>query len=350
MKIGMLAPVAWRTPPEHYGPWERVAGLLTEGLVAAGHEVTLFATGDSVTTATLDAVVPHGYAEDPALDGRVQEALHIAHALDRSGEFDLVHSHLDWLPLAFAAAWRAPLVTTVHGFSGPAILPAYRAGLEVPGVAHLVAISDADRHPALDYTATVHHGIDLSELTATTDAGDALMILGRIHPDKGTADAIAIARATGRPLLIAGIIHDQRYFDEQVAPHVDGDRVRYLGSIGADARNRALGSVAALLHPIHFDEPFGLSVVEAMACGTPVIAYRRGSMAEVIDDGVTGFAVAGLEQAIDAVPAAVALDRRAVRATAERRFGVARMVEEYVAVYRRILSGSRGRGRPRLTP
>lgn len=339
MKIGMLAPVAWRTPPEHYGPWERVAGLLTEGLVAAGHDVTLFATGDSVTTATLDAVVPHGYAEDPALDGRVQEALHIAHALERSGEFDLVHSHLDWLPLAFAAAWRAPLVTTVHGFSGPAILPAYRAALAVPRTAHLVAISDADRHPALDYTATVHHGIDLSEFTATTDPGEALMILGRIHPDKGTADAIAIAHATGRPLLIAGIIHDQRYFDEQVAPHVDGERVRYLGSIGADARNRALGSVAALLHPIHFDEPFGLSVVEAMACGTPVIAYRRGSMAEVIDDGVTGFAVAGLAEAIAAVPDAVALDRGAVRGTAARRFGVARMVDEYVAVYRRILRG-----------
>ena len=133
MKIGMLAPVAWRTPPTHYGPWERVAGLLTEGLVAAGHDVTLFATGDSITTATLDAVVPHGYAEDPALDGRVQEALHVAHALARSGEFEIVHSHLDWLPLAFAAAWRAPLVTTVHGFSGPAILPAYRAALAVPG-------------------------------------------------------------------------------------------------------------------------------------------------------------------------------------------------------------------------
>lgn len=338
MKIGMLAPVAWRTPPEHYGPWERVAGLLTEGLVAAGHEVTLFATGDSITTATLDAVVPHGYAEDDGVDGRVQEALHIAHVVERSAEFDIVHSHLDWLPLAFAAAWRAPLVTTVHGFSGPQIVPAYRAGLALPGTAHLVAISEADRHPSLDYVATVHHGIDLSEFTATTAAGDALMILGRIHPDKGTADAIAIARAAGRPLLIAGIIHDQRYFDEEVAPHLDGDRVRYLGSIGATERDSALGSVAALLHPIHFDEPFGLSVVEAMACGTPVIAYRRGSMAEVIDDGVTGFAVGSLEDAVAAVASAVALDRGVVRATAERRFGVARMVKEYVEVYRRILS------------
>jgi glycosyltransferase involved in cell wall biosynthesis len=338
VKIGMLAPVAWRTPPQHYGPWERVAGLLTEGLIAAGHDVTLFATGDSITTATLDAVVPHGYADDDDLDGRVQEALHIAHVLERSGGFDIIHSHLDWLPLAFAAAWRAPLVTTVHGFSGPAILPAYRAGLAVAGTAHLVAISEADRHPSLSYAATVHHGIDLSEFTATTAAGEGLMILGRIHPDKGTADAIAIARAAGRPLLIAGIIHDQRYFDEEVAPHVDGDRVRYLGSIGGAERNLTLGSVAALLHPIHFDEPFGLSVVEAMACGTPVIAYRRGSMAEVVDDGVTGFTVRSLDEAVAAVAPAAALDRRVVRATAERRFGVARMVDEYVEVYRRILS------------
>lgn len=333
----MLAPVAWRTPPVHYGPWERVASLLTEGLVAAGEDVTLFATADSITTAALDAVVPHGYAEDDTLDGRVQESLHIAHAIERSGEFDIVHSHLDWLPLAMAATWRAPLVTTVHGFSGPSILPAYRAGLRVARTAHLVAISQSDRSAELDYIATVHHGIDLTELAPTTTAGDALMILGRIHPDKGTADAIEIARRTGRRLLIAGIVHDQRYFDEQVAPHVDGDRVVYLGSIGSEERSRRLGSVAALLHPIHFDEPFGLSVVEAMACGTPVVAYRRGSMAEVIDDGVTGFAVADLEAAVAAVEPAAALDRAAVRATAERRFGVERMVAEYLAVYRRVL-------------
>ena len=342
MKIGMLAPVAWRTPPVHYGPWERVASLLTEGLVAAGHDVTLFATADSITSATLDAVVPSGYAEDEDLDGRVQEALHIGHAIERSGDFDIVHSHLDWLPLALAGSWRAPLVTTVHGFSGPRILPAYRAGLTVPGTANLVAISEADRHPALDYVATVHHGIDLTEFAATTEPGEALMTLGRIHPDKGTADAIAIARAAGRPLLIAGIVHDQRYFDEEVAPHLDGDRVRYLGSVGGEERSRTLGSVAALLHPIHFDEPFGLSVVEAMACGTPVIAYRRGSMAEVIDDGVTGFCVDDLEAAVSAVAPAAALDRREVRATATRRFGVARMVDEYVAVYRRVLGGRAG--------
>jgi glycosyltransferase involved in cell wall biosynthesis len=333
MRVAMLAPVAWRTPPRHYGPWERVAGLLADGLTARGVEVTLFATADSVTTARLDAVVPRPYGEDPTMDGRVWEALHVAHALSRSDGFDLVHNHLDWLPLAFARSWRAPLVTTVHGFSGPGILPAY-----VAGASDYVAISDSDRSPLLDYVATVHHGIDLAEIELDAVGGDDLVVLGRIHPDKGTADAIEIARRAGRRLLICGIVQDTRYFDEAVLPFVDGDRVRYLGSVGSAERSAVLGGAAALLHPVHFDEPFGLSVVEAMAAGTPVVAFARGSMPELIDDGVTGFVVGGVDEAVAAVERAATLDRRAVRAVAERRFGVERMVDDYLAVYERILA------------
>ncbi|CAN5309356.1 glycosyltransferase family 4 protein [soil metagenome] len=329
----MLAPVAWRTPPRHYGPWERVTSLLTESLVERGVDVTLFATADSVTTATLDAVVPHGYAEDPAMDGRVWEALHVAHVLELSTEFDIVHNQLDWLPLAFSGSWGAPMVTTIHGFSGPAILPAYRAAATTA----FVSISDADRAPDLDYVATVHHGIDIAEFEFRATGGDDLVIFGRIHPDKGTADAIEIARRTDRRLVICGPVHDAEYFSREVEPHLDGDRVSYLGSVGPDERSRVLGGAAVLLHPIHFDEPFGLSVVEAMACGTPVVAYRRGSMAEVIDDGITGFAVTGIDEAVDAVAGAVALDRQVVRDTAERRFGVDRMVDEYLAVYETVL-------------
>ncbi|HET6826518.1 MAG TPA: glycosyltransferase family 4 protein [Amnibacterium sp.] len=329
----MLAPVAWRTPPKHYGPWERVAGLLADGLASRGVEVTLFATADSVTTATLDAVVPHPYGEDPAMDGRVWEAIHIAHALSRSDGFDLVHNHLDWLPLAFARSWAAPLVTTVHGFSGPGILPAY-----VAAASNYVAISDSDRSPLLDYVATVHHGIDLTEIAFDPAGGDDLVVLGRIHPDKGTADAIEIARRAGRRLVICGIVQDEQYFRESVLPHVDGSQVRYLGSVGPEARSAVLGGAAALLHPIHFDEPFGLSVVEAMAAGTPVIAFSRGSMAEIVDDGVTGFVVRGVDEAAAAVPHAAALDRSAIRAVAERRFGVERMVDDYLAVYEQVLA------------
>ncbi len=284
MKIAMLAPVAWRTPPRHYGPWEQVTSLLTEGLVAQGIDVTLFATLDSVTSARLDGVCPNGYAEDPALDGRVWEALHVSHALAHSGEFDLVHNQMDWLPLAFDRFARAPMVTTIHGFSGAGILPAY-----IRSRSSFVAISDSDRAAELDYIATIYHGVDVQQLPFQGVSRDDLVIFGRIHPDKGTAEAIAIARAAGRRLLIGGIVQDERYFTEQVQPHIDGDRVVFLGSVGPTRRAEVLGGAAALLHPIAFDEPFGLSVVEAMACGTPVVAYRRGSMSEVIDVAVTGF-------------------------------------------------------------
>lgn len=335
MKIGILGPIAWRTPPLHYGPWEQVTSLITEGLVARGIDVTLFATLDSKTAAVLDGVSAKGYAEDPAMDGRVWEALHVAHALSRSGDFDLIHNHLDWLPLAFAAHCKAPLVTTIHGFSGRGILPAY---VNARGSSY-VSISNADRARELTYVATVHHGIDLQALPFSAVGGTDLVAFGRIHPDKGTADAIAIARHAERRLVLAGIVQDAAYFREQVEPHIDGDRVVYLGSVGPERRAGVLGAAAALLHPIAFDEPFGLSVVEAMACGTPVITYPRGAMPEVVDQGVTGLLVDGIAAAAAAVHIATALDRATIRRVAERRFGAARMVDDYLAVYQRVMAG-----------
>lgn len=329
----MLGPIAWRTPPRHYGPWERVTSLLTEGLVRRGVDVTLFATADSITTARLQAVAPHGYAEDERMDGRVWEALHVGHALRLSSGFDLVHNHLDWLPLAFAESWQAPMVTTIHGFSGAGILPAYTGAKSA-----FVSISDADRSPDLSYIATVHHGIDMTEFETRVPPGDDLVVFGRIHPDKGIADAIEIARRAGRRLVICGIVQDATYFADHVEPHIDGERVVYRGSVGPAERVDVLGSAAALLHPIHFDEPFGLSVVEAMACGTPVIAYRRGAMPEVVDEQVTGFVVDGLDDAVAVMPGALALDRSAVRERARTRFDVGRMVDNYLRVYRSILN------------
>jgi glycosyltransferase involved in cell wall biosynthesis len=335
MRIAILGPVAWRTPPRHYGPWERVAGLIADGLHARGVDVTLFATLDSETPAKLDGVCPHGYADDPELDGRVWEALHVAHAFARSGDFDLVHNHLDWLPLAFDRLAQAPLVTTIHGFSSPAILPAYERSRSA-----FVSISLADRAPGITYVANVYHGVDFAELPFDPAGADTLVCFGRIHPDKGTAEAIEIAARAGRRLVLCGIVQDERYFAERVEPHIDGDRVEYLGSVGPEQRAEVLGRAAALLHPIAFEEPFGLSVVESMACGTPVIAYARGSMPEVVDDGVTGFLVANAEQAVGAIERAVALERAACRRAAERRFSAERMVDDYVRVYEQVLTGA----------
>jgi glycosyltransferase involved in cell wall biosynthesis len=332
MKVALLGPIAWRTPPRHYGPWELVAGLLADGLAQRGVDVTLFATLDSITLAQLDGVCARPYEEDDEIDGRVWEALHVAHALGRSSDFDLIHNHLDWLPLAFAGLAQAPMVTTIHGFSSPQILPAYRRS----GSA-FVAISDADRRPELDYLATIHHGVDADLLPFSATPGEQLVCFGRIHPDKGTAQAIEIARGVERPLVLCGPVQDARYFAEEVEPHVDGKRVRYLGSVGQADRAAVLGSASCLLHPIAFAEPFGLSVVESMLCGTPVVAYGRGSMPELVEDGVTGVLAHDIGSAIAGVERAVAVDRAVCRAAAMRRFSADRMIDDYIDVYKKVL-------------
>jgi glycosyltransferase involved in cell wall biosynthesis len=332
MRLALLGPIAWRTPPRHYGPWELITGLLADGLAQRGVDVTLFATLDSITLAKLDGICERPYEEDAEIDGRVWEALHVAHALGRSADFDLIHNHLDWLPLAFSGLVRTPIVTTVHGFSSPRILPAYLRSRSA-----FVSISEADRAPELEYVATVHHGVDTTALPFSATPGDDLVCFGRIHPDKGTAQAIEIARGAQRPLVLCGPVQDERYFAEEIEPHVDGDRVRYLGSVGRQERADVLGAATCLLHPIAFAEPFGLSVVESMLCGTPVVAYARGSMPEIVEDGLTGVLAHGVESAVAGVERAVGFDRAACRRTAERRFSVDRMVDDYVDVYESLL-------------
>ena len=333
----MLAPISWRTPPRAYGPWELVTSLLTEALVARGVEVTLFATADSQTAGILDAVVPAPYSEDPSIEPKVWEALHIAHCFEAAARFDIIHNQFDFLPLVFSRLVDTPVVTTIHGFSSPRILPAYRAYQDR---VHYVAISDADRAPNLRYAATIHHGIPLGDFPFVADGGEELLFFGRIHPDKGAAKAIEVARRVGRALTMAGIVQDAGYYDREVAPHLDGAAVRYLGPVGGDLRTHTLGHAAALLHLIDFEEPFGLSVVEALACGTPVIATRRGSMPELIDDGVTGFLVDDLDGAVDAVARLGEIDRAACRAAVAAHFSVDRMADAYLALYQRILGAA----------
>ena len=331
----MLSPIAWRTPPRSYGPWERVVSLLTEGLVERGIDVTLFATGDSITSGRLDYVCPFPYEENPQIDAKVWEALHIAHLFEQAGKFDLIHNHYDFLPLVFSRLVDTPMVTTIHGFSSAKILPVYR---EYQNSSYYVSISNADRSPDLQYLATVYHGIDLEEFTFRDVPGDYLLFFGRIHPDKGTREAIEIARLCGHRLLMAGIIQDKEYFNRQIAPYIDNSNVIYLGSVGPAQRNELLGNALALLHPIHFKEPFGLSVIEAMACGTPVIAFNKGSMPEVIVHQQTGFLVNNVEEACQSISRLNTINRRECRQWVAERFSVQRMVDDYLQVYQTILS------------
>ena len=334
MRIAVLSPIAWTTPPHHYGPWELFASLLTEGLVANGHNVTLFATADSRTGAHLVSTSPTGWSEDPGIEPKVAECLHIASVFERADDFDIIHNGFDFLPLTYSELVETPVVTTIHGFSSDAIVAVYER--YNGGSNFYVAISEANRHPRLRYAATIHHGINPAEFSFRSKAEDYLLFFGRIHPDKGTAEAIEVARRTGRPLIIAGIIQDQNYFAEQIEPHLGGDQVRYVGAVGGEERINLLGGAAALLHLINFDEPFGFSVVEAMASGTPVVAFDRGSMRELIDD-TSGVLAQDLDSAINAVELAVAMDRNGVRRSAVRRFSAAAMVANYEALYRSIV-------------
>jgi glycosyltransferase involved in cell wall biosynthesis len=333
LRIAVLASIAHRTPPRGYGPWEQVASTLAEGLAVRGHDVTLFATADSVTRGRLQAVAPTGYEEDPTLDAKVYEGLHIAAAYERAGQFDVISNQFDFLPLTYSRLVRTPVVTTIHGFSSEEIVPVFQAYQDI---AHYVSISDADRHPSLSYAATIHHGIDVGQFTFREAAGGYLLFLGRIHPDKGTHHAIELARRTGLPLIIAGIIQDVGYFREQVEPHLKEEGISFVGAVGPEERDRLLGGALALVHLIDFAEPFGLSVVESLATGTPVIARRLGSMPELVQDGKTGFLVDDLAAAVAAVQQLPALDRQACRADVEQRFTMDRMVDEYEALFLRI--------------
>lgn len=337
MRIAMLSSIAWRTPPRHYGPWQRVTSLLTEELLRRGHEVTLFATGDSVTAGKLEWVAERGYEEDRDIDPKVWECLHVARCFEKAGRFDLIHNHFDFLPLTYCKLIGIPMVTTIHGFSSERILPVYKA---YNGISRYVAISDADRDPALDYIATIHHGIDIENFTFVETVDDRyLLYFGRIHPDKGAAEAIEIARRAQRRLIMAGIVHDEAYFRERIEPSLDGCNVVYMGSAGPDLRNRLLGNATALLHPINFDEPFGLSVVEALACGTPVIAFRRGSMPEIIEHGKTGFLVSDVGEAVECVNRLGCISRKECRRSVELRMTKEIMADRYCDVYSSVLRG-----------
>ena len=327
-RVAVLAPVAWRTPPRQYGAWETVASNITEGLVGHGWDVTLFATKDSVTGAHLHATVDRGYEEDSAADPKVAEYLHISEAFEHASDFDLIHSHYDFMALTYTRLVRTPVVTTIHGFSSPQIMPVYEKYRD----GYFVSISDSDRAPGLNYLATVYNGIDLS-LYPLQQAGEDLIFLGRIHPDKGVHLAIAVARLSGLPLLIAGIIQDKEYFQKQIEPYLDGRKIRYIGPVDVAGKNELFSRARALLHLNTIPERFGLVLAEANAAGVPVIAMDRGSCREVIEDGRTGFLVGNVNEAVQALKRVSEIDRVACRERVQRCFSIETMVSGYERVY-----------------
>jgi glycosyltransferase involved in cell wall biosynthesis len=335
MKIAILSPIAWRTPPRKYGPWEQVASNITEGLVERGLDVTLFATGDSITKGTLKSVCDQPYAEDDHVDPKVAECLHISSLMEQADRFDLIHNHFDFLPLSYSRLIDTPLVTTIHGFSSPKILPVYK---KYNNSGYYVSISNSDRSPELDYIATVYNGVNANEFTFRSESEDYLLFFGRIHPEKGVFESIQIAKKSKRNLIISGLIQDWNYFDQKVKPFINGNDIIFVGNSGPDTRNSLLGRASALLHPINFDEPFGLSVAEAMLCGTPVIAFNRGSMPELIVDGKTGFLTQNIEQAVEAVRDINRIGRKDCQQWAASKFTTKQMIDGYMDVYNNVLS------------
>jgi len=337
MKIAMLSPATSPNPDTDRSVWDNVVSLLNEGLVKCGIEVTLFATGDLRTSDQRLEVNPSDYDERQSFPARVRECLHLSEVFTRGEQFDLIHNHYDCLPLTYMGMTTTPVVVTTHGLLSPEILTVYK---KYNRKAFYVAVSEADKCPELDYIDTIPPGIDLRRFSFRPKHGEYLLFCGQIKDNNGAGECIEVARRTGMRLLLAGSIEDQDYFGRYVLPQLDGSRITYAGSVGWK-RDELFGNAYALLHPINLDEPFERSVVEAMACGTPVIAMNRGSMTETIIDGATGFLVSDLNEMAGAVAKVAQLNRFRCREWIEERFSADRMVQDYIRVYERIIQQTR---------
>jgi glycosyltransferase involved in cell wall biosynthesis len=331
LRVAVLAPITWPTPPPGYGPWEQIAFNIADGMRRRGADVTLFATGNSHFEGTVQSVVPVGCAEDQKLNADVFTALHIGNLMEQASGFHLIHNNFDWKPMTYALGRNdPPMLTTVHGFSTPQILAAYYACGQR---SFYCSISDADRDPGLSYLATTYNGIDPAQFTFNSKPGEYLVFLGRFHPEKGTHLAIEIAKRTGKQLKIAAIPQDEEYFYRYIEPEIDGEQIQFLGPVYREARDELLSNALALVHMTTRPERFGLTMVEAMACGTPVLGARMGSIPEIVVHGETGFLCDDVEDAIRKVPLLHTLDRNACRERVERHFTVDRMIDRYAAAY-----------------
>ena len=342
MRIALVAPVAQSVPPARSGSIETVTDLLARGLVALGHDVTLFATGSSQTPATLHATFEKGYHADESLwPWELCELFNLAAAVERAGAFDVIHAQAEYAPvgLAYSRVSPAPIVQTVHHWPTDPEIALWSRYPEAPFVA--VSATQARRLRGLTVAGIVHHAVDVAALPFQAHAADYVLFLGRFTEGKGVLEAIAAARRAGLRLVLAAARND--YYRDVVAPLVDGDRVVYRDEVDPAGKASLLGGARALLYPVQADEPFGLVLAEAMACGTPVAALDRGAVRELVDDGVTGGVFDSLDHLVAGLSGVAALDRVRVRDRAVERFHPDRMVEKYAAIYAR-LAGCRPRG------
>jgi glycosyltransferase involved in cell wall biosynthesis len=354
MRIAQVAPLYESVPPQLYGGTERVVSYLTEELVRQGHEVTLFASGDSQTRARLVAACPRALWRDEGCRETLPHHVRLLELVFRdASRFDVIHFHCDYLHFPLLRRHPCPSVTTLHGrLHAPDLRPLFEEYPEAP----LVSISDDQRRPVpwANWQATVYHGLPRDLHTFRDRPGDYLVFLGRLSPEKRLDRAVAIARRAGRKLKVAAKIYPEErdYFRRSVEPLLRASRpwVEFLGEVGGPDKDALLGNALALLFPIDWPEPFGLVMIEAMACGTPVIAWRNGSVPEVMADGVSGFVVDGVEEGARAVGREADLDRRAVRRLFEVRYDAARMARDYLEVYRRLVHGRPGPPPARRAP
>ena len=341
MRIAQAAPLFESVPPQLYGGTERVVSYLTEELVRQGHEVTLFASGDSVTAAKLVPCSPRSLRLDPgSIDATAHHVVMLEKIARMRDQFDVIHFHIDYLHFPISRRSNVPHVTTLHGrLDIPDLVPLYREFPDMP----VVSISYAQREPLpwLNWVDTVYHGLPESLYSYRSQPGKYLAFLGRISPEKRADRAIRIAKAVNMELRIAAKVEDvdRVHFEEEIEPHLDDPLIQFVGEIGDREKDAFLGNAYALLFPIDWPEPFGLVMIEAMACGTPVIAYRQGSVPEVMLDGETGFIVEERDDAIEAVQRVSGLSRERCRRAFEERFTAERMAHDYVSVYERVVAG-----------
>ena len=336
MKIAILSPIHWRTPPVKYGGYEIIASLIAEELIKKGHEVTLYATGDSKTSGRLRWVCPRPILEDRSLDGKVYQYLHSALPFEDSHLYDIIHNHYDAYPLVFSKLVKTPVVTTIHGFTNADVNKIYYKYKNT----HYVSISYADRKNGrnMDWIANVYHGIPIEDYEFNYNPKDYFCFLGRICEDKGIHLAIRVAKKTGTKLKIAGLIPDDSkiYFEKEIKPYLSSN-IEYLGEISHKEKKHLLQNARGLLHLNTYAEGFGIPLIEAMACGTPVIGMNKGSIPEVVEDKKTGFVVNDIEEAEKAILEIDQISRKSCRERVEKFFSVERMVNDYENVYKKII-------------